>query len=336
MSMPQQPPFSMPGGVPGMPGGAPGMPGMPGMPGTAPGKKGKAGKEPRAPKAKKPQTARDAQRRNMLLGGVLAVVATLAVFATTFKKDDTKVYVAYAKKTLAAGRTVMPEDIEYKLVSYNDGIEKGAAFNASRETLEAWLKGTQKAQARDPKTNKLVEIDWQVIGKRPKYPVLEGQLIHPSPVFTDTFQLANPLGEDEALVTVSVPASRAVLGQLRAGDLVDVVAARTGEETPAGVANQGENAVSFGPGPVVVASKVEIVSLRSDAVLSGQADTGIPSVYLLRCDSQTALNLSKLNSDQNAVLYLILRGHAPEAGGMTQPADSGAQSSTTTSSTTTP
>jgi Flp pilus assembly protein CpaB len=244
------------------------------------------------------------------------MAAAVAAFALVNKPEEQKVYVAKVanKSGLAAGRVVVPSDITYVLVPQSS-VEAGAASNIDKETLESYLTGAAKVPlVVDPATKKTALFDWQVIGRRPKYPVLREQQIHPIPVFADSFQLATPLGEDESLVTIEVEPARAVLGVLRAGDLVDVVAANTGESTVADDTQAGSKpVVTIGPGPLVVASKVEIVAVKSKAALAGQVDDGIPSVYLLRTSNELALKLSKLDSDQGCVLYLMMRGHAEDA-----------------------
>jgi Flp pilus assembly protein CpaB len=250
-----------------------------------------------------------------LIALLLAMAAAVAAFVLVNKPEEQKVYVAKVANPsgLAAGRVVLPADISYVLVPFSS-LEPGAAWSGDKEKLESYLTGAARVPLMDPKTNKESLYDWQVIGRRPKYPVLREQQIHPIPVFADSFQLATPLGEDESLVTIAVPAERAVLGVLRAGDLVDVVAARTSEETaPVEPTANTKPVVTVGPGPVVVASKVEIVAVRSKAALTGQVDDGIPSVYLLRTSNELALQLSKLDSDSGTVLYLMLRGHAEDA-----------------------
>jgi Flp pilus assembly protein CpaB len=307
----QQPPFSMPGGVPGTP------PGYPPADAPAPGKakREKKAKAPKTPKSDRTTTAREQARRNALIALLLAVAAAVAAFVLVSKPEEQKVYVAKVanQSGLAAGRVVVPTDISYVLVPYSN-VEPGAAWDADKTKLESYLSGAAKVPLADPTTKKISLYDWQVVGRRPKYPVLRAQQIHPIPVFADSFQLATPLGEDESLVTIAIPAERAVLGVLRAGDLVDVVAARTGEETTSSEAEPGTKpTATFGPGPVLVASKVEIVAVKSKAALTGQVDDGIPSVYLLRTSSDLALQLSNLDSDSGTVLYLMLRGHTEDA-----------------------
>ena len=310
MNMPQ-PPFSMPGGVPGTP------PGYPSVEAPANGKQ-KREKKPKAaktPKGDRTTTAREQARRNALIALLLAMAAAVSAFVLVNKPEEQKVYVAKVanQSGLAAGRVVVPTDIVYVLVPYSN-VEPGAAWSDDKAKLDAYLTGAAKVPLANPQTQKTSLYDWQVIGRRPKYPVLREQQIHPIPVFADSFQLATPLGEDESLVTIAVEPSRAVLGVLRAGDLVDVVAAQTGEDgTSEDTTGTAKPVVTFGPGPVVVASKVEIVAVKSKAALSGQVDDGIPSVYLLRTSSTLALTLSKLDSDNGCVLYLMLRGQAEDA-----------------------
>lgn len=315
MSTSQQPPFSMPGGIPGMPQSYQG-----GAPGAGDGKKPKKVRGEKPPKAAKNVSARDTARRNFLIAGVLGLVAVIATFAINSEPKETSVFVARVAnaKGLAAGRPVEPADIEYVQMPLSN-VESGAAYSSDKAVLEKWMKGIEKAPLLDAKTGKTVPTDWQVIGRRPKYPVLAGQQIRPYPVFTETFDLALPLGADESLVTLSVPADRAVLGNLRPGDLVDIVAAVTSKTETTGGA--GEPAVVSGP--VVVASRVEIVSMKSGAALGGLVDTGVPSVYLVRTSSDMALKLAALDANDANVLYLILRGKAAET-------SAGTPSSTTT------
>lgn len=275
-------------------------------------KKEKAPKASKAPKQGRTPTAREQARRNGVIALVLAIVAAVGGFAVLNKPAEQLVIVARVGNPagLMAGRQVVASDIEYVAMPQRYA-EPGAAVAYDQASLEAYLSGAQKAYVMEG--TKQAEVDWKVVGRRPKYPLLQHQQIHPIPVFSEVIELASPLGPDESLIAISASPDHAILGQLRAGDIVDVVAAVTGEED----ASSTEGPVvtlphQVGPGPVVVAPKVQIVSIGSPASLGGTTANAstLPSIYLLRVSSNLALTLSKLDAGQPGVkLYLLLRGN---------------------------
>ena len=312
MNTPQQPPFNIPSGIPGIP---TSTVGAASAPTSKKAKKEKAAKAPKAGKQGRTPTAREQARRNGVIAMVLAIVAAVGGFAVMNKPAEQLVFVARVGNPngLMAGRQVVASDIEYVAMPLAY-VEPGAAVAFDKASLELYLTGTQKAVVMQGAQQ--LQVDWTVIGRRPKYPLLLNQQIHPIPVFSEAIELAVKLGPDESLIAISASPDRAILGQLRAGDIVDVVAAVTGEEV---VTSTEGPAVTLpnqvGPGPVVVAQKVEIVSVGSPASLGGTTANAstLPSIYLLRVSSNLALTLSKLDAGQPGVkLYLLLRGNVQD------------------------
>lgn len=312
MNIPQQPPFNIPSGIPGMPTSSVGEASASS---SKKAKKQKAAKAPKAANKGRTPTAREQARRNGVIALVLALVAAVGGFAVMNKPAEQLVYVARVGNPngLMAGRQVVASDIEYFAMPLMY-VEPGAAVAYDKASLEAYLSGSLKAIVMQG--SQQVQVDWTVVGRRPKYPLLVNQQIHPIPVFSEAIELAVKLGPDESLIAISASPDRAILGQLRAGDIVDVVAAVTGEE--AATPSEGPAVTTpyqVGPGPVVVASKVEIVSVGSPATLGGTTANAstLPSIYLVRVPSSMALTLAKLDAGQPGVrLYLLLRGNVQD------------------------
>ena len=276
------------------------VPTQPQQVGAKPSKKGKKDKAKSPAKPRKDMSAREQARRNGIIAGVLAVLATIgAFFVLRGEPVPPKVYVASANKLIQAGIAVSETQIVAKPVDKAD-IEPGAVWAGTEARLWELLKGLDEASVNGTK------VSWQVIGKRALYPVLPGQQLHLL-VFSDAIALARPMSETERLVTITVSPERALIGALRPGDLVDVVVAvdptdETLDET------------SRLRGAKLIVSGAEIVLVQNgEALRSATSRDGaelpqdpLPTVYVLRVSDEAVWPLVSGDS-AGKKLYLVLR-----------------------------
>jgi|688.fasta_scaffold18564_10 Flp pilus assembly protein CpaB len=268
--------------------------------GTKSSKKVKKDKPQKTANPRKDMSAREQARRNGIIAGVLAVLATIgAFFVLRGEPVPPKVFVASANKLIQAGVTVSETQIVAKPVDKAD-IEPGAVWAGTEARLWDLLKGLDEASVNGAK------VSWQVIGKRAMYPVLPGQQLHLR-VFSDAISLARPMSESERLVTITVSPERALIGALRPGDLVDVVVAvdptdETLDET------------SRLRGAKLIVSGAEIVLVQNgEALRSATSRDGVelpedplPTVYVLRVNDEAVWPLVSGDS-VGKKLYLVLR-----------------------------
>jgi Flp pilus assembly protein CpaB len=269
--------------------------------GTKSSKKVKKDKPQKTAKPRKDMSAREQARRNGIIAGVLAVLATIgAFFVLRGEPVAPKVFVASAKVLIQAGVEVSESQIVAKPID-KVNLEPGSAWAGTEERLWELLRGADEANVNGEK------VSWQVIGKRAKYPVLPGQQLHPDPVFSDAIVLARKMTDTERLVTITVSPDRALIGALRPGDLVDVVVAvdptdETLDET------------SRLRGAKLVVSGAEIVLVQNgEALRSATSRSGeelpidpIPTVYVLRVNEDAVWPLVSGDS-VGKKLYLVLR-----------------------------
>lgn len=264
-------------------------------------KKPKKDKPQKTAKPRKDMSAREQARRNGIIAGVLALLATVgAFFVLKGEPVAPKVYVATANQLIQAGVAVSETQIIAKPIDKAD-LEPGAAWANTEARLWDLLRGVDEANVNGKK------VSWQVVGKRAKYPVLAGQHLHPDPVFSDAIVLARAMTDSERLVTITVSPERALIGALRPGDLVDVVVAvDPADETLDDTSRlRGAKLIVSGAEIVLVQNGEALRSAtsRSDAEL--QADP-LPTVYVLRVSDEAVWPLVSGDS-VGKKLYLILR-----------------------------
>jgi Flp pilus assembly protein CpaB len=307
-----QPIFS-PGGpnTPPFPGGSPAMPQFPSdKKGRGKEKQPKAPKSPKAPKASRQTSARSEARRTGAIAFVLAILASVGAFVVLRgAPPEPTVFVVKAKELLQAGVPVQESQLVITEIPASAKESSEVIYSTSEDRVRKLIRGEVEANTNTPG----VTVSWQIVGKRPKYPVLTGQQIRFSPVFSDGFELARPLTTDERLVTVTITPDRALLGVLKPGDTVDV--AVPVEET-------GEVAVDpSSRDAVVLAYGAEIVATQNASLLlsatSRQNELGqaalpgdpIPTVYILRVSTQSAWPI--INADSSGrKMYLVLSNYA--------------------------
>lgn len=285
------------------------------------GKKEKGGKDK---KTKKPGTARQQARRNGLIATMLAVLAGVGALAVLRKPEPPKTYVAVAKVLLRAGEALPADQIGLKtsiIVKLVPAlyVEQGALAASSEARVWELLIGVDRTSGGQ---------DWQIAGRRPKYPILAGQQIHPDPVFSDTIDLARPLGDDERLVTVSLDVNKALLGTLRSGDKIDIytyVANTVSEDSsttrpdPAAILETDSLRVNM------LVEQAEIVVARNALAIEDKTkpDT-VPNVYILRVATKDAVTLLSVDG-VGRKMYALYRGEA-----ITVPLDPTGATTTTT------
>ena len=275
---------------------------VPGQPqgGAKPSSKAKKDKSKNPAKPRKDMSAREQARRNGIIAGILALLATVgAFFVLRGEPVVPKVFVASANGLIQAGVAVGEAQIVAKPVDKAD-IEPGAVWAGTEARLWELLNGTDEASVNGAK------VSWQVIGKRAMYPVLPGQQLHLL-VFSDAIALARPMSETERLVTITVAPERALIGALRPGDLVDVVVA-------VDVTDETLDDTSRLRGAKLVVSGAEIVLVQNgEALRSATSRSGeelptdpIPTVYVLRVTEDAVWPLVSGDSGGRK-LYLVLR-----------------------------
>lgn len=277
------------------------VPTQPQQEGAKPSKKGKKDKAKSPAKPRKDMSAREQARRNGIIAGVLAVLATIgAFFVLRGEPVPPKVFVASANELIQAGVAVSESQIIAKPIDKAD-LEPGSAWAGTEARLWELLKGLDEANVNGAK------VSWQVIGKRAKYPVLPGQQLHPDPVFSDAIVLARPMTETERLVTITVSPERALIGALRPGDLVDVVVA-------VDPTDETLDDTSRLRGAKLIVSGAEIVLVQNgEALRSATSRDGVelpkdplPTVYVLRVSDEAVWPLVSGDS-VGKKLYLVLR-----------------------------
>ena len=302
----------------------PGGPNTPPFPGGSapmpqfPSEKKKRGrdKKPKAPKTPKAQatsrqtSARSEARRTGAIAFGLAVLASVGAFVVLRgAPEEQKVFVVKARELLQAGVPVQESQLVIVEIPASSRESSEVIYSTSEDRMRQLIRGDIEANTSTPN----VTMSWRIVGKRPKYPVLTGQQIRFSPVFSDGFDLARPLTADERLVTVTITPDRALLGVLKPGDTVDVALP---------VIETGE--VSVDPtsrDAVVLAYAAEIVATQNASLLlsatSRQNELGeavlpgdpIPTVYILRVSTQSAWPI--IHADSNGrKMYLVLSSYS--------------------------
>lgn len=332
-----QPIFSQGGpGMPPLPGGSPGMPQFPqDKKGRGKEKKPKAPRQPKAPKASRQTSARSEARRTGAIAFVLALLASVGAFIVLRgSPPEPTVFVVKAKELLQAGVPVQESQLSIMEVPASAKESSEVIYSTTEDRLRKLIRGEVEANTSKPG----VTVSWQVVGKRPKYPVLPGQQLRYSPVFSEGFELARPLGVDEKLVTVTITPDRALLGVLKPGDTVDVA-------VPLDAASSVDGAPTDA-GAVVLAYGAEIVATQNASLLLsaterqdelGQAalpGDPIPTVYVLRVSTQSAWPI--INADSSGKkMYLLLSSYVnadtavPASSGTTVPSNQSGTTSTT-------
>lgn len=302
-------------GVPPLPGGGPSMPQFPAE-SKGRGKKDKKPKAPKpakAPKAAKQTSARSEARRTGAIAFVLAILASVGAFIVLRgTPEEPTVFVVKAKELLQAGVPVQESQLTIIEVPQSSKESNEVIYSVTEDRLRKLINGEVEANTSTPG----VTVSWQIIGKRPKYPVLPGQQIRYNPVFSDGFELARPLAANEKLVTVTITPDRALLGVLKPGDTVDV-AVPTDAPSDVAADPQSGDAVVLAYGAEIVATQNASLLLSAtrrsndlgQAALPGDP---IPTVYVLRVSTDSAWPI--INADSNGKkMYLLLSNYSKVA-----------------------
>jgi Flp pilus assembly protein CpaB len=233
-------------------------------------------------------------RRFGVLAIVLAVltgVVLLVLLGGTVNPDKT--YVLRARENLNPTLDVAAQQVEAVPID-PAAVDPGAIQGASAAEVLAFADGTEAGPDGS---------DWRVVGRRTRSVVYAGQQIRPEMFLGSPSGIAVELADGDRLVSVEVPASRALAGGLAVGDRVDVAV--------------------FSPEVTgLVAENVQIVAIQADAsVLSSaqqrQASDGtltpsdvlpsdpIPGTYVLLVPADRAVPL--VAAEGTGKLYLLGR-----------------------------
>jgi Flp pilus assembly protein CpaB len=227
-----------------------------------------------------------------LLLAALTGVALLVVLSSTATPDNA--YVLRARQNLNVALAVTAGELEAVAVP-TASLEPGVVSGDSAEQVLARARGDEAGPD---------GADWQVIGKRPRFPVFAGQQVRPEMFTSLDGEVGVELADTERLVSVQVPAGNALGGALGVGDRVDV-------------------AVYSGDFSGLVAENVEIVAVQAggDVLRNAQQRQAgdreltpnellptdpIPGTYVLRVPADRAVPL--IAADGTGRLYLVGRG----------------------------
>lgn len=274
-----------------MPNAGPPPPGFPGAfppPNAAAPAPGASG--PQATKRRPPGSP----RRFGVLALVLAALTAIALLAVlTSTAEPSTTYVLRTSRDLSPAANVTDGDLTAVALP-KEAVEAGAITGSSAAQVLDLAKGVLLGPD---------DADWQVVGKRPRYPLLTGQQLRPQMFTSPGGAASQTISDEERLVSVRVSAANALIGGLGVGDRVDVAVA-------------GDDIAGL------VAENVEIVAVQSseDVIRSAQQAQGsstdlsandllpatpIPGTYVLRVPKDRVMSL--VVADSTGGLYLIGR-----------------------------
>jgi len=227
-------------------------------------------------------TPRTANRMRMLMILFAGILGLLVLMVVTSSTDA--VYVVRANAAIPAMQEVNPSMFE--AVSIEPDYVEPDTFTGN--TPEQALQNAQES----------LENAWTVL------PVARNQQLRPS-MFAPTGTLTTPLAADERLISISARAARAVAGNIKTGDRVDIYV----------TAGEGLTAL--------LAANIEIVSINIqaeyfDSLGSNQLNNPdvpvgdifpnepIPGTYVVRVQVDQVSRFISANS--SGELYISLRG----------------------------
>lgn len=277
---------------------SPGFPSQTGFPtGPAPAVAASAPNEGPGKEKKKRARSAGSKRRFGAIAIVLAVAAgvlMLTVLGNATSPDNT--YVLRAARVMSVISEVTPGDIEAIAVS-SDAVEPGAIKGSTPEEVLDFAIGEKDGPD---------GANWKVVGQRPRTQILEGQQLRPEMFTSGQGSIVAVLGEDERLVSVQVPVSKALAGALAPGDYVDV-AVSSSDIT--GVVAEGAEIVAVAVAEDIFRSATQRQSANDLGPREVLPSDPIPGTYVLRVPADRAVPI--INADSAGTLYLIARPEGP-------------------------
>lgn len=301
------------------------LPGVDAQPAKGRAKRPKKAKEPRQKRQRAPKPARvkkdkapkqkggrrNDSKRMMLIAFVVGLVAVGGAYLALNSADGPVDggYIVRAARDIRPGVDAPAAAFEAVFIP-TEALEAGAITGATAEQALARAAGDEPA---------LDGSDVTVIGRRPLFPILEGQTVRPEAFSGVEVSFNRELLSDERLVSVSATASSALGGALVVGELVDVV-------------------VAFGDSAAVLVEGAEIVGISADesafrtAAQRQNSEEGaelspgevlpvdpIPGIYSIIVKDFQVLPVVAADAESGAAIYLLGRG---ENASQLRPADS--------------
>lgn len=249
---------------------------------------------------KKPPTKK-AVSRTRLIAIVLAVLAGLLILVALTRTESPSVYVLRATSDIAALTPVTAEQLEITPLTDDSMLVAGAISGSSRQEVQ------QLAES-------------EVVGLYPRNFVPRGSQILATDLilnFADDPTLA--LAASERLISVSATPSQAVAGNLRPGDLVDIVGTVRGED--------GDITEYLATSVPIIAVSLPAQNLDSlgNAQVGGSGETRpdaadlipanpIPGTYVVKVDAPVVPNI--VAASDTGALFLAYRtssGASPQS-----------------------
>lgn len=288
-------------------------------------KKGKSAKGglSAAPSATRVQQYSPATKKMWILAFLVLVFGAAAVYfylSRTAEPPPETHCVAVAAVNMAQGGLLSDYDPATSPIAFErkelPDVEPGVLTHPSCETLGLAMAGIEAPEewlAAQPDAD---DATWQVFGTAPRISIYAGQQIRRQWFGSQVEAYLIGLGEDESVVRLNVSPANALLGAFRAGDRVDVVMPSYSGEDAAAVVGAGQ--------AVIIARNLEIVyttvdSSVFDAIQSEQLEAAaagasysvagrlpvdaVPTTYILKADSTTALSL--INAEVTSELHLM-------------------------------